>query len=122
VKAKLKALLALLLLGYAALVYLSSDHYRSGLGERAFNPDLPMTFAHMDHAKEKCVDCHHNYQDDTGHGLCLDCHRRDPEVNHLMEEQFHDLCRGCHAEKQLQGDDSGPLRSCTDCHQEDFLP
>jgi hypothetical protein len=58
----------------------------------------------------------------AGHGLCLDCHYRDPELSYLMEQQFHDLCRGCHEDKRLQGDKSGPLRHCSDCHKQDFLP
>jgi hypothetical protein len=24
---------------------------------------LPMSFAHLDHAQENCIDCHHNYVD-----------------------------------------------------------
>ena len=119
---KLQGLLAVLLLGYGLLALLSGDYYQSRQPQDVINPDLPMKFAHIDHVEEKCVECHHHYQDDTGQGLCLDCHRKDPEVAHLMEQQFHDLCRGCHEEKRLDGEDGGPPRICGDCHQEDFLP
>ena len=104
------------------MAILSGDYYQFRQHREAILPELPLKFAHIDHAKEKCVACHHNYQDDTGLGLCLDCHYRDPELSYLMEPQFHTLCRGCHEEKRLEGDDSGPLRICSDCHQEDFLP
>ncbi len=83
---------------------------------------LAVTFAHADHTEQNCVVCHHNFSDDTGTGLCFDCHKTDPEVAPLIEEQFHDLCRGCHLEQQLAGDEHGPTRSCIDCHQRDLAP
>jgi hypothetical protein len=122
VRPKLKLLLAVLILGYAVLEFMSTGFYQSRQHSDTIAHDLPLKFAHIDHAKEKCVDCHHNYQDDTGQGLCLDCHYRDPELSYLMEQQFHDLCRGCHEDKRLDGDKSGPLRICGVCHQQVFLP
>ncbi len=83
---------------------------------------LPMSFAHTDHAKENCIDCHHNYVDDTGGGLCMTCHVTDPKISPLLEKQFHGLCRGCHAEKAAQGIDGGPPRQCMACHTGDDLP
>ncbi len=83
---------------------------------------LPMTFAHSDHAKQACIDCHHNYSDNTGSGPCLVCHQTEPEIAVNLEQQFHALCMGCHEEKQLAGEKYGPLRRCLDCHQEDVLP
>ena len=83
---------------------------------------LPLTFAHVDHTEVSCVACHHDFADDTGPGLCLDCHKRDPTVAHLIEEQFHDLCRGCHAELAAEGEAAGPLRACNACHVPDLLP
>jgi len=84
--------------------------------------DLEMTFAHADHSKQQCVACHHNYQDDSGQGLCLDCHKRDPAIAYKMRDQFHDLCMGCHRDKRYEGEESGPLRSCQACHTEDLRP
>ena len=85
-------------------------------------PVLPMTFAHIHHAPVNCIDCHHNYNDDTGGGLCMNCHMTNEDVWPLLENQFHDLCRGCHAEKAALGEDGGPPRRCIDCHLGDDLP
>jgi len=79
-------------------------------------PILPMSFAHADHENETCVTCHHNFADDTGHGFCMNCHVTQPDLAPLLEAQFHDLCRGCHLEKRLDSEDSGPLRACSGCH------
>ena len=89
---------------------------------RADKPLLPMTFAHADHRVVNCVDCHHNFIDDSGQGLCLDCHKTDPTVSALIESQFHDLCRDCHVEQQHLGEDGGPVRSCLACHTADEAP
>jgi hypothetical protein len=85
-------------------------------------PILPMNFAHLDHVSENCVLCHHNYTDDTGGGLCMNCHVTDQDVWPLLENQFHDLCRDCHAEKAASGIDGGPPRQCMACHLGDDLP
>ena len=92
------------------------------LSLRAERPMLPLTFAHLDHRPVNCVACHHNFIDDTGQGLCFDCHKTDSEVNALIEDQFHTLCRGCHVEKQRLGEDGGPTRQCIDCHTTDEAP
>lgn len=94
-------------------------------GQQALRADRPMlevTFAHIDHRAVNCVDCHHNFVDDTGQGLCFDCHKTDPAVNALIEDQFHDLCRGCHQDHQRLGEDGGPVRQCIDCHTADEAP
>jgi hypothetical protein len=83
---------------------------------------LPMSFAHLDHLAENCVVCHHNYVDDTGGGLCMNCHVTDQTVWPLLENQFHDLCRSCHTEKAAEGIDGGPPRECMACHLGDDLP
>ena len=83
---------------------------------------LPMTFAHTDHAEQQCVACHHNYQDDTGQGLCIICHQTNEKVSSLIEEQFHGLCMGCHTEKRHKNEESGPMRHCASCHTEDHQP
>lgn len=89
---------------------------------RADRPLLPLTFAHLDHRTVSCVACHHNFIDDTGQGLCFDCHKTDPAVNALIEDQFHTLCRDCHLERQSLGEDGGPARQCIDCHTADDAP
>lgn len=92
------------------------------LGLQQNLPHIEMTFAHTDHAKQQCVTCHHNYQDDTGQGLCLDCHHSDEELAFQMRSQFHELCMGCHQEKRDEGESSGPLRNCKACHTADHAP
>jgi hypothetical protein len=85
-------------------------------------PILPMSFAHQDHAREQCVECHHNYADDTGSGLCMNCHVSDEELWPVLETQYHDLCMGCHVRKSAHGEDGGPPRQCIICHVIDPLP
>lgn len=89
---------------------------------RAGRPMLPLTFAHLDHHTVNCIACHHNFVDDTGAGLCFDCHKTDPAVNALIEEQFHTLCRDCHVQMQRLGEDGGPTRRCIACHTADDAP
>lgn len=86
------------------------------------SPMLAVNFAHADHTDQNCAFCHHNYLDKTGQGMCFDCHKTDPEVAHLIEEQFHDLCRGCHIDEQVSGGEHGPTRECLACHQKDEQP
>ena len=85
-------------------------------------PLLPLTFAHLDHREVNCITCHHNFTDDTGQGLCIDCHKTSPEVRLQIEPMFHTLCRDCHVEKQAAGKDAGPVRRCIDCHTSDEAP
>lgn len=89
---------------------------------RSPKPILPMSFTHVDHVADTCVTCHHNYIDDTGDDECMLCHVNDERVAHLLREQFHDFCMGCHVERQLAGEDTGPVRRCIDCHIFDRLP
>lgn len=100
----------------------ASEQWQQNSFDDRFEPRIPMTFAHQDHSAQKCIDCHHNYVDQTGQGLCLNCHLRDQDVSFKLEQQFHDLCRGCHEEKQLAGQEHGPIRSCVACHTEDHQP
>lgn len=83
---------------------------------------LAVYFAHADHVDQSCISCHHNYVDDTGMGMCFDCHKTDPEVKDIIEEQFHELCMGCHLDEQAQGLEYGPTRQCIECHIPDEKP
>ena len=83
---------------------------------------LAVSFAHADHVQQPCVECHHNFVDATGIGMCFDCHNTDPTVSHLIEQQFHDLCRNCHLAEQAAGNDHGPTRQCIACHVKDNKP
>ena len=114
-----------LLIPTAGLALLAGAAWLIGLGQtelRRERPMLPLTFAHADHTTVNCVTCHHNYLDDTGAGLCFDCHKTDPAVSALIETHFHDLCRDCHLDRQVAGEDGGPVRSCDDCHTADDAP
>ncbi len=94
------------------------DHTRYASGRM-----LAVKFAHADHVDQTCISCHHNYVDDTGQGLCFDCHKTDPAVAELIETQFHDLCRGCHLDEALAGHAThGPTRRCISCHVADDAP
>ncbi|MBL4672753.1 MAG: cytochrome c3 family protein [Arenicella sp.] len=84
---------------------------------------LPMTFAHSDHGKQQCVSCHHNYQDQSGQGLCIECHLTNAQVAGKLREQFHRLCMGCHFDAKLENADlAAPLRRCSACHINDDRP
>ncbi|MDP6375449.1 MAG: cytochrome c3 family protein [Pseudomonadales bacterium] len=111
----LVAVIAALLALFATIAYLQDAH-------RSAAPVLPVTFAHLDHQQQQCIDCHHNFVDRTGIGLCIDCHKRDKTVSHLMEAQFHELCQSCHIENYSQGKDHGPTRACENCHTSDPYP
>jgi len=90
---------------------------------RAERASLPMTFAHADHHAAGCATCHHNFVDSVGFGgQCIECHQTDTSVAHLVEQQFHDLCRGCHVERRAAGERAGPVRQCRACHTEDQAP
>ena len=115
----LKIGLLLMLVLLLITLVMSTEDYRQGMDSAHY---LPMTFAHRSHAEQQCVKCHHNYIDDSGQGLCLICHQTDPKVSHLMRDQFHDLCMGCHLKMGKQGEPAGPLRNCVACHARDDLP
>ena len=91
----LGALLAVVWVAVEVADGVTNDRYATA-PERYEPPLLPVSFAHRDHNNFNCVACHHNFADDTGIGLCFDCHKTEPTVAHLIEDQFHDLCRGCH--------------------------
>ena len=85
-------------------------------------PMLAVNFAHKDHTAQSCLQCHHNFNDDTGSLPCFECHKTNPEVNALVERQFHDFCRWCHVKQQQLGEPAGPVRQCIDCHVDDPFP
>lgn len=94
--------------------------YRPSMMES--RPLLPMTFAHADHREVNCVFCHHNFADDAGNGLCIDCHKTNVDIRAEIEPMFHTMCRDCHVSKHADGDDAGPVRQCKDCHTADEDP
>ena len=120
----MKAIVALLILALGLLSLFGSPLEGPVKANYYGSPEaiLPMNFAHIDHQATNCVDCHHNYVDDTGNGLCMGCHVTDAELLAVLEEQFHTLCRDCHVVEDLASQDTGPTRQCIDCHVEDREP
>lgn len=101
---------------------LATQQPQRGIYYASPEPILPMSFAHRDHTLVSCVECHHNYNDDTGHKPCMNCHVTDPELWQVFEQQFHDLCRGCHETERADGHSSGPPRQCIACHMRESVP
>jgi len=106
----LGAFLVIVLAGAAVRQYRDADIVAK--------PLLPVAFVHSDHGTVNCVECHHDYVDDSGLGTCYACHKTDPELALNMQQHFHDLCRGCHVEKRHEEEEGGPRRRCADCHHE----
>ena len=77
---------------------------------------LAINFDHQDHYAVKCATCHHNFFDKTGQDSCYFCHKQRPELARRVQEDFHALCRDCHAQVAAQGFASGPTRRCGSCH------
>ncbi len=113
------SVLLLILVVFALLIVGSSSEYKQYSANDEWQELLPMTFAHSAHKEQKCTSCHHNYVDNSGQGQCILCHQSDTSVNFKIEEQFHQLCQGCHQEKQLSGEVHGPTRDCRSCHTVD---
>jgi len=114
----------LLLLSLLGLSLYSSDLIQSRLATPRYEATIPMTFSHKSHKQQQCIDCHHNYVDNTGRSqLCMGCHLSTAELTYKLEDQFHQLCMGCHREKQLAANkEHGPVRQCKMCHTKDNLP
>ena len=117
----IKVLLALMFVaGLALLVFAFSQARQESLQQA---PLLDVYFAHQDHKKVGCANCHHNYVDGTGRQFgCYQCHKEDTAVSTLMETQFHGLCRDCHHQLKQAGEKSGPVRQCSACHKPDTKP
>jgi hypothetical protein len=125
----LKYLLALLVFALTCLAVLgtpfSSENPASVYADGSSHPLLPMKFAHQDHIylqDVSCIECHHNYADGSGSGLCINCHAEDHALRPLIREQFHGLCMECHQQTSIRGEDSGPVRHCEACHVSDQDP
>lgn len=96
-----------------AILWFGTDYRRD---EQSTRPMLPVVFEHIDHTATECFVCHHNFTDDTGNGTCYSCHKFDMTIAHQMEDMFHTLCRDCHTETRIEGEEAGQVRSCDGCH------
>jgi len=89
----------------------------------------PVEFSHLEHAQNyglSCWDCHHDYKDGENVWVpwgttqkCSECH--DPQIKKdnipRLQKAFHLNCRNCHKELQKKGENTGPYRECSGCHQ-----
>jgi len=100
-------------LSLAVLLLFFAEQYRAGNSPN--EPMLPVVFEHGDHTETACTNCHHDYLDNSGSGLCYTCHKQSPEIAADMQAMFHDFCFDCHVSKR-QDDDAGPQRECSGCH------
>lgn len=101
------------LLMAVGLVYIAESVREQASVQR---PLLPVSFEHADHRETACADCHHNFIDDTGGGTCYNCHKYEPDIAADIEKMFHDFCFDCHVHTWQEGEESGPMRVCGDCH------
>jgi formate-dependent nitrite reductase cytochrome c552 subunit len=89
---------------------------------------LPLSFPHSKHTGHTgCPICHHNVKDNDMAGMpCIHCHKSDhPKLTRSIEGEFHDFCKGCHAEKARFLEKHGPVRECSGCHTataDGFMP
>jgi hypothetical protein len=83
---------------------------------------LPRRFAHADHGEINCVKRRHDFADDTGEGLCVDCHKTNAKVAAEIELIFHTFCRSCHVDERAHGHDAGSVWRCSDCLVADEAP
>ncbi len=96
-----------------ALLFFAEAYRDKSAAQQAL---IPVLFDHADHSTSQCIECHHNFVDDTGGGTCYNCHKYTEDIAADMEKMFHDFCFGCHVQTRLEGEESGPMRECKGCH------
>jgi len=78
---------------------------------------LPLSFPHDKHRAVNCLQCHHNFTDQTGTDSCISCHRsRRVAIRVGAEARFHDFCLGCHRDPPGYLAGHGPVTGCNTCH------
>jgi hypothetical protein len=86
--------------------------------------DHSLHYRHIRASKEKCDQCHHEYDPKTKkliyekgkEASCRDCHRKETEENrNSMRLVSHWACVGCHQTKLSEKVDTGPV-NCGGCH------
>jgi hypothetical protein len=114
-----------------AIVLLAALPFGTGWlreGAAARSTPLPLAFPHSKHVGDSgCAHCHHNVKDkDMAGAPCVHCHKSDhPKLKRGIEAEFHDFCKGCHAEKARFLEKHGPVRECAGCHTataDGFMP
>ena len=78
---------------------------------------LPLSFPHDKHRAVNCLQCHHNFTDQTGTDSCISCHRSSRVAIRVgAEARFHDFCLGCHRDPPGYLAGHGPVTGCNTCH------
>lgn len=96
--------------------YAMVDQHAAQVRQR---PLLPLNFDHRIHGSVNCLTCHHDYAQKKTPGdapTCILCHKATPALATRIEEDFHQLCRGCHLQHSQTLQAGGPVRSCQQCH------
>jgi predicted CXXCH cytochrome family protein len=78
-----------------------------------------VTFAHKLHAElegVECVTCHHGWGGEGAPAPCGDCHTSSSTEAPKAMKAHHDLCKGCHEEREQAGEKTGPVKPCKACH------
>jgi Class III cytochrome C family/Ferric reductase like transmembrane component len=78
---------------------------------------LLLGFPHDKHRAVNCLQCHHNFTDQTGTDSCISCHRsRRAAIRVGAEARFHDFCLNCHRDPPGYLAAHGPVSGCNTCH------
>jgi DMSO/TMAO reductase YedYZ heme-binding membrane subunit len=84
---------------------------------------LSLSFPHEKHSGVNCLECHHNFVDQTGHSACISCHLRPGgAIKMAIEPRFHGFCLECHRDAARFPDKHGPVAGCTICHHDAGTP
>ena len=87
-----------------------------------------VNFSHKKHNvdyKIGCTDCHHIYKEGKnvwkeGDAVkkCSECHNpvKEEAEGLALKKAFHDNCKKCHKEAELNGNMNAPTMKCTGCH------
>jgi Class III cytochrome C family len=78
---------------------------------------LLLSFPHDKHRAINCLQCHHNFTDETGTDSCISCHRSGRVAIRVgAEARFHDFCLDCHRDPPEHLAGHGPVAGCNTCH------
>jgi len=124
-----RLVLTIVLSSLAALAALLPSGAARALREPFVRRNQPMLlhFPHHKHWAVDCFQCHHNFEDATGNGTCISCHRSArADLRMGVEARFHELCLGCHCDPPAIATAHGPVTGCDSCHAQpspsDALP
>jgi len=114
-----RLVLAIVLGSLAALFALMGGGTALALREPFLRRSEPLVlgFPHDTHRAVNCIQCHHNFTDQSGQDSCISCHRSGRAVIQVgAEARFHDFCLGCHRDPPAYVTGHGPVTGCGTCH------